>query len=248
MQLYFIRHGQSENNAIWEQGEYINYRIADPLLTDKGKKQAHLLADFLAADNYKAPEYWLDVQNRGSFALTHMYCSLMERAIQTGTIISDKLGIPLVGVQDMHEVGGIYLEEEVNGIRHVQILHGRNQEYLLKNYPNLHLINEIPQEGWWRGGKEERIDRLARAQRVLEFLTRRHGGTEDRVAVITHGGFFTSFFRVLFRLDLDDPGDNPLPYQIIYNNCGLTRFDLLGDQFLFMYHNRTDFLPAELIT
>ena len=49
MQLYLIRHGQSTNNARWEaQENYDTYRSSDPTLTEKGVRQAELLAEFLA--------------------------------------------------------------------------------------------------------------------------------------------------------------------------------------------------------
>ncbi|MFZ3071346.1 MAG: histidine phosphatase family protein [Anaerolineaceae bacterium] len=248
MQLYFIRHGQSENNAIWLQDAYVDYRIADPLLTEQGKEQARLLSEFLAVEHADAPEGRLDWQNRRGFGITHMYCSLMERAVQTGAILSERLGIPLVGVPDLHELGGIYLEDEVDGVKTYQILHGRDRGYLNQNYPNLHLFAEISEGGWWRGGREERAIRMERAHRMVEFLKDRHAGTEDRVAVVTHGAFFSYMFRVLLSLDLNYQGEKPLPYEIMYNNCGITRFDLIEDEVVLMYHNRTDFLPAELVT
>ena len=48
MQFYFIRHGQSENNALWERGGPQSERRADPELTELGHKQAQHLAQFLA--------------------------------------------------------------------------------------------------------------------------------------------------------------------------------------------------------
>ena len=52
MQLYLIRHGQSTNNARWEaQENYDTYRSSDPTLTEKGIRQAELLADFWRSPN-----------------------------------------------------------------------------------------------------------------------------------------------------------------------------------------------------
>ena len=48
MQFYFIRHGQSENNALWERGGPQGDRRADPELTELGHVQAQHLARFLA--------------------------------------------------------------------------------------------------------------------------------------------------------------------------------------------------------
>ncbi len=52
MQLYFIRHAQSTNNARWESGEFTdNPRVADPPLTDKGILQSQLVAQELSKHN-----------------------------------------------------------------------------------------------------------------------------------------------------------------------------------------------------
>ena len=48
MQLYFIRHGQSENNALWDRAGPREERCPDPELTDLGHEQARRLARFLA--------------------------------------------------------------------------------------------------------------------------------------------------------------------------------------------------------
>lgn len=248
MQLYFIRHGQSQNNAIWDENAYDATRVSDPTLTSKGIQQAELLAEFLAQGNPSGQSGWMDPQNRAGFGLTHVYCSLMERAIQTGTIISDRLGIPLIAHKDMHEVGGIYLDRLVDDQPMVTIEHGHTPAYLQEHYPRLKLATPIKENGWWLGGREQRPRRISRARRVIEFLKQQHGNTQDRVAVITHGAFFSYIFRVLFNLDVDYPGDRGLPYFIVHNNCGLTRMELDASNVTLYYLNRTDFLPDDLIT
>ena len=47
MQLYFIRHGQSENNARWMSTGSHRWRSEDPGLTEVGQQQAEILAQFL---------------------------------------------------------------------------------------------------------------------------------------------------------------------------------------------------------
>ena len=48
MQLYFIRHGQSENNLLWDQTRSDTGRVGDPELTSNGQLQANLVAQYLA--------------------------------------------------------------------------------------------------------------------------------------------------------------------------------------------------------
>jgi hypothetical protein len=111
MQLYFIRHGQSENNALWmSTGSHIG-RSEDPGLTEVGRQQSELLAQFLSqADS--TPQQLADFQNVAGFGITHLYTSLMIRAVATGTIIAKALDLPLVAWEDLHEYGGIYLRDE----------------------------------------------------------------------------------------------------------------------------------------
>ncbi|NMC16669.1 MAG: histidine phosphatase family protein [Chloroflexi bacterium] len=249
MELYFIRHGQSENNALYGAEDYdMGNRRSDPKLTELGHRQAQLAADFLKRGAKSALIQRKGFQNRTEYGLTHIYCSLMERAVQTGSIIAQTLDVPLFGVPDLHEVGGVYYDEIIDGVSSIRIEHGLTPAYLLENYPRLNLLEPIPAEGWWKGGREERAARVPRALRMLDLLFDRHGNTEDRVGVITHGGFFFCFFRGIFGLDLDETNQHLLPYQVELNNCAITRFSIQEARYLLVYHNRTDFLPDDMVT
>ena len=79
MRLYFIRHGQSLNNALYEEGRE-QERVYDPHLTDIGQEQAQLVARYLA-DGIDMPG-----KLREAFQLTHLYCSAMTRAMQTALV------------------------------------------------------------------------------------------------------------------------------------------------------------------
>lgn len=249
MELYFIRHGQSENNALYGAEDYdMGNRRSDPKLTDLGHRQAQLAADFLKRGATSAPTRKKGYQNPTEYGLTHLYCSLMERAVQTGSIIAQTLEVPLIGVPDLHEVGGVYYDEIIDGVSSIRIEHGLTPDYLRENYPLLRLLEPIPAEGWWKGGREEPAARVPRALRMLDLLFDRHGNTNDRVGVITHGGFFFCFFRAIFGLDLNEPNQRLLSYQVELNNCAITRFSIQEARYLLVYHNRTDFLPDDLLT
>ena len=249
MQLYLIRHGQSTNNARWDaQESYETDRSSDPTLTEKGMRQAELLADFLTFSKPGEEDFWRDPQNRLDFGLTHIYCSLMQRAIHTGSIIANRLNLPLVGLPDVHEVGGIYLESVVNEVVEISWEHGVNPEFLSENYPQLTLQKPIDTKGWWRGGKEDKDLPLKRAQSVLNWIKERHLASDDRVAIVTHGGFTNYLLRVMLRISLEEPDNRKLDYRLIYNNCAISRFDFVDNRILMVYHNRADFLPDELIT
>jgi len=256
MQLYFIRHGQSTNNALPDDFEdnASSNRSEDPDLSHKGILQAQLTAEALAhKDSSQAiphtPYGDKDFQNRRGFGLTHLYSSLMIRAVHTGTIIGNRLGLPLTANVDMHECGGIYLQKEINNNKVIEILHGKGRSWFTRHYPGLQFTSQIAEDGWWPGGKEDYPPRIERAFRVIEFLKNRHAGTDDRIGIITHGSFFALLFRAFFKLDLHILRTADQPYRLIYNNCGITRIDFSDSRFFeLIYLNRTCHLPDELIT
>ena len=73
-------------------------------------------------------------------------------------------------------------------------------------------------------------------------MTERHGRTEDRVAVVSHGGFYNFFLTTLLNTA---PGDG---FWFNLNNTGLTRLDFRDEGVSLTYANRLEHLPAELIT
>jgi broad specificity phosphatase PhoE len=48
------------------------------------------------------------------------------------------------------------------------------------------------EEGWWNRPFEAELHRPERARRVLVELLQRHGGSNDRVAMVSHGAFITT--------------------------------------------------------
>jgi 2,3-bisphosphoglycerate-dependent phosphoglycerate mutase len=137
MQLYFIRHGQSENNLLWAQSASYEGRSEDPDLTRVGRKQAEALAEFLrAADgDTAAMATGLDTQNTRGFGLTHLYCSLMVRAVQTGEVVARAPDLPLVGWLDIHETGGIHHRDSETG--ELTGRPGRSRSFFETNHPDL---------------------------------------------------------------------------------------------------------------
>ena len=90
MRLYFIRHGQSENNALYDRTGSDDGRSDDPGVTEVGKEQVRLVAEYLR----DCADPW-DVESSGKgFGFTHLYCSLMFRAVATANVISQATGVP----------------------------------------------------------------------------------------------------------------------------------------------------------
>ncbi len=240
MQLYFIRHGQSENNLLWETTGSETGRSHDPELTDAGRRQAQQLAKFVGRPLTDFSEDERYHMNRSGFGFTHLYCSLMVRAVATGTYVANSTGLPLTAWSDWHEGGGIYLEQE--DTTELRGLPGKARSYFEKHYPDLILPDGLDEKGWWNRPFEEKEERLPRARRVLTELIKRHGETNHRVAVISHGGFYNYFLTAILGLD------NDLPAWFSLYNTAITRIDINDHRVNIVYTNRLDFLPGELIT
>ena len=240
MQLYFIRHGQSVNNALWERTESNHGRKMDPELTDTGHQQAELLAQFLTKPGAEMEPDAMDFQNRAGFNITHIYTSLMMRAVATGTVIADTLDLPLVAWHDLHESGGLFLEEEETEELVGQA--GPNRAFFEQHYPKLEHNILSGDEGWWNSPFEPEDNRPLRARRVLNELVARHGGSQNRVAFISHGGIYNYLLMAVLGLV------NKEGFWFLMNNTAISRLDFLDDRVILVYQNRTDHLPDDLIT
>jgi 2,3-bisphosphoglycerate-dependent phosphoglycerate mutase len=245
MQLYFIRHGQSANNALWTASGESQGRSYDPELTEVGQRQAALVAQFLCQGDPALASRGTDPQNLTGFGLTHLYCSLMVRAASTGHAIADALDMPLYAWEDIHEAGGLYLDDETTGAQVGQM--GHDRAYFQQRYPRLVLPETLVEGGWWNRPYEAVEDRLPRAHRFLHELRKKHGGTDDRVAIVSHGEFYNWFLIAL--LDLPVSG-----LWFVMNNAAITRIDFDKDrvtqveELRLVYMNRADFLPRNMIT
>jgi 2,3-bisphosphoglycerate-dependent phosphoglycerate mutase len=240
MQFYFIRHGQSENNLLWEETGASIGRSEDPELTETGFKQAQFLARFLVEKNRQQIEYRNQEVTRDQFQFTHLYTSLMVRSVKTATILSEALHIPVHAWPEFHECGGIYRDDE--GTKKQVGLPGKTRSYYAQYYQNLHLPENLTEDGWYNRPYESELDRPLRARQVLDTLLERHGNTDDRVAVVSHGGFYNEFIRVLFQLS------NSKSW-FLMNNTAVSRFDFWADGSVnLLYHNRTDHLEQSYIT
>jgi 2,3-bisphosphoglycerate-dependent phosphoglycerate mutase len=244
MQLYMIRHAQSENNALWARTGSSNGRSSDPLLTEIGQQQAHHLGQHIASNWSKAdPDN--DLHNRHGFNFTHLYSSYMVRAVATGLAIANEVGLPLVAWETIHETGGIFERNEET--RERIGLPGPNRAYFAQHYSQLVLPESLGEAGWWERPFEPREQVMQRAQRFLDELQQRHDPT-DRVAIVTHGGFFVAVLRTLFGFATLDNGEGANRIWLHAHNTSITRLNFTEDQVDLIYLNRLDHLPTDLIT
>ncbi|MFZ1753995.1 MAG: histidine phosphatase family protein [Caldilineaceae bacterium] len=269
MILYLIRHGQSFNNRLGEtvlttNGEldqdaytrYMNSRVADPELTDIGKKQAEKLAEFLreARPKHRAthddpPESELrgtDVPNR--LGISRIYSSPMLRTLQTSQPTATALGVQPEVWTDIHEHGGVFDNSGPDGV--VVGKPGLSRSEINTLFPGYTIPEaRIGENGWWSGGEEDRPDCDARAIRVaarLRAMALEFGN--ERIAAVMHGTFMDSLIKaILGRL----PGSD---LHFSHYNTGITRIDYTESWqdktplVLVRYTNRVDHLTPDLIT
>ena len=247
MRLYMIRHAQSENNARWARTHTRGGYSPDPLLSELGHKQAEKLAQFLKPRAGVKPGQKRDPFDRGGFHFTHLYCSLMQRAIQTGTYLSKALDLPLYGREDIHERGGISEEDDKGG--DPLGLPGPGRAFFNSQYPDLILPETVSDEGWWNRPYETKEQGIQRAGQLLENLATHHDMPDDRVAMVSHGGFINTVLKELLGATKPDYYEGKLyGFWFGASNVSITKIEFEPDLVLLTYHNRTDFLPLELIT
>ncbi|MCB8981060.1 MAG: histidine phosphatase family protein [Ardenticatenaceae bacterium] len=239
-----IRHAQSENNDLWARTGSSNGRSPDPLLTEIGQQQARCLGQHIAG-GWEQADPDNDPHNRLGYRFTHLYSSLMLRAVDTGWAIARQVNLPLVAWETIHEMGGIYEHNEETFERIG--LPGPNRAYFTQHHPYLVLPDSLGEAGWWERPYEPRAQLMERAQRFLVELESWHK-PDDKVAIVTHGGFFVAVLRTLFGFNTLDNDESENRIWLHAHNTSITRLDFGEGQVDLLYLNRVDHLPKELIT
>lgn len=248
MQLYLIRHAQSENNARWAATGSEAERVPDPEITEIGHQQAALLGQYISQISPGAVTMPGDPHNRQGFHLTHLYCSLMTRAVQTASYIHEESGLPLQALDNIHEWGGMYRHDYENEVK--VAVPGPNRAYFAKKFPHLTLPPHVGENGWYHERLYEEPEQTAiRARQVYDELLERHGDSEDRVAIVTHGGFMHVLISQLMRSadPLNDENGQRRKF-FSHHNGAITRFNLGKDYNQLVYMNNVCYQPPELIT
>ena len=242
MQLYIIRHAQSYNNALTDWME----RVSDPPLTELGERQADMLAAHLTSTpaDSEQPGSGARYANRTGFRFTRLFTSAMCRSLQTAAPIGQAIGRqPEVWV-DIHETGGVFLDyHEGRG------LPGLKRAEMAEQFPTIRLSPEVTEDGWWNRERETEEEWLERAARVATELRDRYAATDERIGLVTHGGFADKLLHTLFG--------HTMPPTVIFPhlNTAITRLDFArGLDFardgtiVMQYFNRVEHLPSELLT
>ena len=213
MLLYLIRHGESTDNAGTtpplpdSASELERQRSLDAHLTDHGRRQVERTGAWLA-----------------SREITHLYASLMVRALQSGILLSRHLNLPV------HALAHLCEYRTGTGFA------GLPRAEIEALFPECRLPQECGDEGWWDRSVEDEAAAYLRAERAARDLRSLHADTDDRVAVVTHGLFGSALISVLL-------GAPPCGYKRFpMENAAVSLLELEGKATRLCLHN---FTPPE---
>ncbi|SDS26606.1 histidine phosphatase family protein [Microlunatus soli] len=165
-ELILVRHGESVANVT----PVIGGMTGDVGLTDRGRRQAELLAERLRAEKFEA-----DV----------LYASTLPRAQQTARYVSQALGLPVLDDAELQELR----PGDADGL---------SVGEWKSRWPGLaDGMWRRPFQAFASGG-ESWATFLARAGAGLTELVARHPG--ERIVAVTHGGVIEASLALVFGL------------------------------------------------
>ncbi|MCY4020077.1 MAG: histidine phosphatase family protein [Chloroflexi bacterium] len=228
MQVYLIRHAQSQNNALTENTAH--RRKADPDLTELGYRQRDILADFLASAT--------DVMNE-RFKITHLYSSAMYRSLLTAQPLGAGLNLRPQVWPDLHEKGGLW--QRRNG--RTSGFNGMSRSSMQNEFPDFDLPDTITETGWYDAelGIEPEAHSNFRAIKVAMAL-RERGQGDDVIALISHAGFLDILLKAIF----DQLPSRPNTWRYYHDNTAITRINYKGSRPILHYMNRAEHLSPDL--
>ena len=221
MQLYLIRHAESENNA-----KPIYERVEDPSLTAVGRMQATHLGDWVRTLKF-------DV----------LITSPVLRALQTTRHIFDRTGRHVHVWDNVFEEGGIYrghgpdATEGGPGLSRSKVI-----EHVTGDSDSCTLDPSIGDHGWWGRHRESSEEAVARATVVAGRLAATFGRESCSVVAVIHADFKRKMLGELIGDEVDPRLFGPL------RNTGITKLDLERGRWQLDWFNSVSHLPAKLIT
>ncbi len=156
MRVYFVRHGESEANLL---REFSNTGLKHPL-TEKGRRQAHALADWLRTAH-----------------VARIYTSPLLRAQQTAQILAQELGVPL-------EVTDALCEYSTG------VLEGRSDAQGWAIYDQVDAAWRRGEWEQRIEGGESLLDMRARFEPLIRHILREYAEQPVSLVLVGHGGLY----------------------------------------------------------
>ncbi len=165
--IFLVRHAQSLNNALGEDG-----RVPDPPLTEIGAAQAAKLKDNLA-------ELSADV----------FLVSAFRRALETASPFAQAHGAKFQVWRELHEVGGCY-SGRTGQEKAAQP--GMTPDCVRGGFDWAHPEATWTSGGWNRLDRHESVeDAIPRVQRMAQQLVSDFGETQQRIILVSHAEFIS---------------------------------------------------------
>ncbi|CEM25814.1 unnamed protein product [Vitrella brassicaformis CCMP3155] len=222
MRFYFLRHGQSKNNASYlDDSKIFKGRVPDPSMTDLGWEQVRVAGKYLRRHNESG-------KTRAEDRIVKVFVSPMTRALQTAQVLHEELGVPVECVANLHEQGGLFLGERNQVADFLSppdgksdkpspadasapIVRGATRSQLQRTFPFATFPAEITEQGWWRGGFETFNQAVMRARLVARWMWSLVESNETGACVfVTHGIFQDLLVKLLLGLSLSPPSSTHL--------------------------------------
>jgi 2,3-bisphosphoglycerate-dependent phosphoglycerate mutase len=219
MQLYLIRHAESQNNT-----RPVHNRVEDPLITSVG----HLQAEHLAG--------WMK-----SLRFDHLVTSPFKRTLQTTRYVSDVTDHTVEVWHDVFERGGCF---QGFGPDAKQGAPGLGRTGVIDHFPNDRCVADetISEQGWWFGKQREtEQEHSVRVASVIERIDQTYAETELVVAMVVHAQFLRELLHQMV------PTANA-PQLGFIKNCSITKLNNADNQWQLDWFNSITHMPAKLIT
>ncbi len=220
MELYIVRHAESENNARSEEE-----RTDDPALTPLGYRQAEYLVNRIR-----------------HFRPSRIFVSPFLRTLETIAPYIRETGQPVDAWTDIHEQGGVM--SGFGGRTKYVGQPGMKRSEIEQGFPGVRLGSEFNGKGWWKCRPWEDYESAReRAVRVIERIRNEFDHTGERVVLVTHG----AFIRFLMGVIMDMPGMGYEHFEQ-FANTSVTRFTITPTYTQLGLMNCTRHLPEAWIT
>ncbi len=192
--LYFIRHGISEHNVLFNNlGKKVFYdkRYYDTKLTPEGHEQSILLG-----------ENWNKIHE-----IDLVLCSSLSRTLETARNIFTNINVPIIAL-DM-------IKEFPQGLQTCNKRTTKTE--LIEKFPEVNFSEILTEEDTlWNDKREESIDELN--SRISEFNNFIQNRKEKNIAIISHNSFIGQYKDK--KISLIETGDSELlhcfPYEYIF--------------------------------
>ncbi|KAA1258791.1 phosphoglycerate mutase [Rubripirellula obstinata] len=219
MQLYLIRHAESQNNA-----RPVHNRVEDPTITPVG----HLQAEHLAG--------WMK-----SLKFDHLITSPFKRTLQTTRYVFDVTDHTVHVWHHVFEQGGCF---KGFGPDAKEGAPGLGRTSVVDHFPADRCIADetISEQGWWFGKQRETPqDHSTRVTSVIDRINQTFGDSEQVVTMVVHAQFERELLHQLVP-------HASIPQLGFIKNCSITKLNNVGNNWQLDWFNSITHMPAKLIT